>query len=141
VTDPKAIVDRVWQLMETKQLDKLGEIVDADVHFKMPGFEGRGIAALQELLRAYVTAFPDLAHVELHHVAAGDTIALELRVTGTHRGPMQAPRGSVPATGNKVVWESCDYVRVARGKILSWHVYHDTMPFLTALGLVAPPPA
>jgi hypothetical protein len=48
---------------------------------------------------------------------------------------MQTPAGTVPPTGKKVVWESCDYIRVKNGKLASWHVYHDPNRFLTALGL------
>jgi ketosteroid isomerase-like protein len=132
----KTTVDRVWQYMETKQLDRLAEVVAADCHFKMPGAEFRGLDALKQLLTGYLAAFPDLRHEVVHHVASADAIALELRVLGTHDGPMVTPQGTVPATGKKVVWESCDYVRLREGKIASWHVYHDSLPFLSALGLV-----
>jgi predicted ester cyclase len=88
------------------------------------------------MLTAYRAAFPDLRHRMLGHVEAGDTIAVELIAEGTHTGTMQTPQGPVPATGARVVWESCDYIRVRDGKLASWHVYHDTVPFLTALGLL-----
>jgi ketosteroid isomerase-like protein len=132
----KQIVDRVWEFMESHALDRLSEVVDPDCDFEMPGMSFKGEAALRQMLGAYLTAFPDLRHTVRHSVESGDTIALELDVTGTHTGPMQTPQGSVPATGKKVVWRSCDYVRVRGGKIASWHVYHDSVPFLTALGLL-----
>jgi ketosteroid isomerase-like protein len=78
-----------------------------------------------------------LRHHVRHVVEASDFVVLELEVTGTHTGPMQTPQGTVPATGKKVIWDSCDVVQVRGGKIASWHVYHDTMPMLTALGVVA----
>ena len=134
----KQLTDRFWNLFETNQLGEMSELIEADCHFKMPGMDLHGRAALLQMLTAYRTAFPDLRHTVLHHVEAGDTIAIELRVEGTHTGPMQMPQGSVPATGNKVVWESCDYVRLSNGKIGSWHVYHDSVPFLAALGLMPP---
>jgi predicted ester cyclase len=134
--EAKQIADRVWQIIESNQLDKLSEVMDADCHFKMPGMEFRGVGALKQALGAYLAAFPDLKHAVLHHVESGDTIALELNVTGTHTGPMVTPQGTIPATGKKVVWESCDYVRLKGGKIASWHVYHDSVPFMTALGLI-----
>ena len=132
----KTICDRVWEMMETGKLDQLGEVVDTDCDFKMPGMAFKGLEPLRQMLSAYRTAFPDLRHHVRHHVEAGDTIALELEVSGTHQGPMQTPKGVVPATGKKVVWDSCDYVRLRGGKIVAWHVYHDTVPFLTALGLL-----
>lgn len=134
--DARDLTDRFWAMFEAGTLDELGTLVDADVHFKMPGMEQRGLAALVQMLGAYRAAFPDMRHRVSHHVEAGDTIALELVVEGTHTGPMHTPRGVVPATGKKVVWDSCDYIRIRNGKVISWHVYHDTVPFLTALGLL-----
>jgi predicted ester cyclase len=136
MSDAKTVVDRVWQIMEAGKLEELSQVVGPDCHFKMPGMEFRGIDALRGMLTAYLAAFPDLKHEVRHHVQSGDTIALELLVTGTHRGPMAMPQGTVPATGKKVTWESCDYVRVSGGKVVSWHVYHDPMPFLAALGII-----
>jgi ketosteroid isomerase-like protein len=132
--EAKRLTDRVWQIIENNELDKLPEVVGPDCHFKMPGMEFRGVAPLKQALAAYLTAFPDLKHHVNHEIESGDTIAVELTATGTHTGPMQTPQGSVPATGKKVVWESCDYIQVKGGKMVSWHVYHDSMPFLTALG-------
>jgi steroid delta-isomerase-like uncharacterized protein len=139
MTQAKSIVDRLWQLFESDKIDELSALLAPDCHFKMPGMDLAGRAPMLQMLRGYRTAFPDLHHSVKHAVEAGDTIALELEVSGTHLGPMQTPQGSVPATGKKVVWESCDYVRVANGVIKSWHVYHDSVPFLTALGLMPQP--
>ena len=135
MTDAKQVVDQIWHIIESKQLDRLTEVVDRDCHFKMPGFEFRGADALRQMLEGYLTAFPDLRHTEQSFVASGDTVAIELHATGTHTGPMQTPRGTIPATGKRVLWDSCDYVRVRGGKIVSWHVYHDPTPVFAALGL------
>ncbi len=132
--DSKSVVDRVWKIIEANQLDRLAEVIDGDCHFKMPGMEFRGLPALQQMLGAYLTGFPDLRHAEQSAIASGDSVALELHVSGTHTGPMPTPRGVVAATGKKVVWESCDVVRTRAGKVVSWHVYHDPTPFYAALG-------
>jgi steroid delta-isomerase-like uncharacterized protein len=136
MTQNKQLTDRVWQLFENGQLDALESFIDADCHFKMPGMELRGRAALLDMLAGYRTAFPDLKHDVKSFVESGDSIALVLEVVGTHTGPMQTPAGTVQATGKRIVWESCDYIRVRNGKIASWHVFHDPTPFLTALGLL-----
>jgi ketosteroid isomerase-like protein len=135
MTQVKQVTDRFWQLFESNQLDALDALIDPDCHFKMPGMDLRGSAALRGMLAGYRVAFPDLRHHVKSHVESGDTIAIELEVTGTHTGPMQTPGGTVPATGKKIVWESCDYIRVRNGKVFSWHVYHDPAPFMAALGL------
>jgi predicted ester cyclase len=132
----KKITDTVWEIIETKQLAKLDDVIDADCDFKMPGMQFKGCEALRQMLGAYLTGFPDLRHHVRSFVESGDTIALELEVSGTHTGPMMTPAGTIPATGRKIVWDSCDYLRVRNGKVVSWHVYHDSLPFLTALGVI-----
>ena len=135
----KQTVDRVWELMESDRIDELTEVLADDLDFFMPGFNINGVAEMIEMLRAYKVGFPDLHHKTVDFIEQGDKIALELRVTGTHTGTLVGPLGEIPATGKEVVWESVDYVTVKDGKVQSWHVYHDTIPFLTQLGLMQVP--
>jgi ketosteroid isomerase-like protein len=137
MTEMRKLAERFWNALETNQLDELEPLLDPDCHFKMPGADFRGFAAMKPVLAAYVAAFPDMRHHVKHCVESGDTVALELEVTGTHTGPMQLPTGVVAPTGKKVVWESCDYIRARNGRIVSWHGYYDSVPFLAALGLIA----
>ena len=133
--DARRLTTEFWELFESGRLGDLSERMDADVHFKMPGFDNRGREALMGMLGAYREAFPDLKHNELSYIESGDSIAVELVAEATHTGPMHTPQGTVPATGKRVRWESCDIIRVKNGKIVSWHVYHDPSSFYAALGL------
>ncbi|HEX5502204.1 MAG TPA: ester cyclase [Thermomicrobiales bacterium] len=131
----KAVVDRLWAALEAQRLEELGAICSPDIAVTMPGgVRLRGVAALGQVLGAYLAAFPDLRHEVVDVVEAGDKIALELRVTGTHTGTLQTPNGPIPATGKPVAWESVDLVTVAGGKIASWHAYYDQLAFLAQLG-------
>jgi steroid delta-isomerase-like uncharacterized protein len=141
MTDIKRLTDRFWELFEKDRFDELSELVHPDCDFKMPNLALKGKEPLLQTLRAYREAFPDLRHTVRDHVASERTIALELVVEGTHRGPMATPQGVIAATGKRVVWDSCDFIRVSEGKVVSWHVYHDPLPFLAALGLVPSPGA
>jgi predicted ester cyclase len=101
----------------------------------MPGAEMRGRDGIMGLLMAYRVAFPDLSHDIQSFVENGDTVAVEVIVRGTHTGPMQTPQGTIPASGKRVTWDSCDYIKVRGGKLVSWHVYHDPASFYAALGV------
>src|SRR5690242_7994219 len=104
MSEIRTIVERVWGAMEKSQLGDLDGIISPDCHFKMPGFEMRGgPEVIKPLFAAYIAAFPDLKHTVQTAIESNGTIALELLVTGTHKGPMQTPQGTIPATGNKVV--------------------------------------
>jgi ketosteroid isomerase-like protein len=133
MTNAKQVTDKFWQLFEAGDLDAIEPLLDPDFSFKMPGAEMRGFAAMKAMLTGYRVAFPDLSHKVKHFVESGDTVALELDVKGTHTGPMITPAGPIPPSGKQVVWESCDYIRVRGGRILSWHVYHDSSALQAAL--------
>jgi ketosteroid isomerase-like protein len=135
MSDAKKTVEQFWARFESGNVAECAELIDADCHFKMPGMEMRDRNAILGMLTAYRTAFPDLRHQVTHAIESGDAVALELTVQGTHTGPMQTPAGTIPATGRKVTWDSCDYIRVRNGKVFSWHVYHDPSAFFAALGL------
>jgi predicted ester cyclase len=89
------------------------------------------------MLVGWRTAFPNLRHEVVDVVESGDTVAVELVVKGTHEGAMMMPDGNeIPATGREFVWESVEWIKLRDGKIASWRVYQDMVPFLTTLGLM-----
>jgi steroid delta-isomerase-like uncharacterized protein len=137
----REIVDRVWEAMESNDFDAFEQLADPDVVMRYGGMTLNGPAELRAFVEQYKAAFPDLHHELVDYVEAGDTVALELLVRGTHTGPLQTPQGEIPATGRPVVFESCDYVKVLDGKVASWHVYNDQLAFLVQLGLAADPAA
>jgi predicted ester cyclase len=134
----RELVDRAWSLMESKNLEGLGEVFSSEVEFVAPGLSLRGLGQVRPFLDSYFSAFPDLQHEIVASAEAGDTIALELRVRGTHRAALRTPKGDLPATGRAITWDSCDFIRVAGGKITSWQATWDQVAFLTQMGLLPP---
>jgi ketosteroid isomerase-like protein len=63
--------------------------------------------------QAFVTAFPDIKHEIRNTVEEGDTGAIEVRVSGTHSGPLASATGSIAPSGRGF---AIDYVDVARFK-------------------------
>ena len=132
----KDVVDRMWDAMEVRDLDGVVGATDPQLDFRMGPQRASGPAEFVPFLEAYLNAFSDFRHEVLDFVEAGDTVALELVVRGTHTGPLETPQGTIPATGREVVWESTDYVKVHDGRIVSWHVYTDGLAFMAQLGLL-----
>ena len=135
----KDLVDRVWDAMESHDLEAFDQLIAPAIDFTMGGEQAQGADQFRPFLEGYLRAFPDLRHEVVDHVESGETIALELIVRGTHTGPLQTPQGELPATGRGVIWHSVDYVKTSGGQIASWHVYTDNLAFLTQLGLVPAP--
>ena len=136
---PTAVIRLFWQTFSARDFDALvRDSVSPDCEFVMPGAQPlRGSAAIRGMFEAYARAFPDFTCEPVHAIESGDTYAAETRFSGTHEGVLRTPQGDIPPTGRRVTWQSADIVRVAAGKIVSWHVYHDTIPLLAQLG-VAP---
>ena len=126
----KKLVDQVWDAVESGDLTPLDRLLAADVQQTGPGWDLRGVDATKELLGAYLVAFPDMRHHVVSWAETGDTVALELRVIGTHTGPLQTPQGALAPTGRTITFRSCDMITVRDGRISSWHVYFDQMSFL-----------
>jgi len=138
----RTLVDQWWTSFEADRLDDAARLCQPDVETTLPGgMRLHGTETLTAVLATFREAFPDIRHEIVDTVEAGDKIAVELKVSGTHTGPFRTPQGDVPPTGRPVVWESVDVVTVRDGKIASWHTYFDQMAFLAQLGLVPEPVA
>jgi steroid delta-isomerase-like uncharacterized protein len=90
---------------------------------------------LIEAWRGWATAFPDSnATFEGAFVSAGKVV-LEITWRGKHIGPMQSPKGEIPATGKSIEMRACQIVEVEGGKAKSMRQYFDMMTMLQQLGL------
>ena len=95
------------------------------------GQEIRGRDAVKEMVRGYVTAFPDMRMTIEHMVGEGDLLAVHWRVVGTHDGPL----GDVPATGKKVDLRGHIIARFERGRVAEEFEVFDELAMLRQLGL------
>jgi predicted ester cyclase len=88
-------------------------------------------------VEVYARAFPDM-HRELYDVyASGDRIIVELSLNGTHKGPLELPAGTIPATGNKIQAPCCDVFLIEKGKVKSFHCYTAATILLGQLNVLA----
>lgn len=94
-----------------------------------------GSGPIVEGLREFTAAFPDW-RVEIDNlVAAGRTVVVEWRTTGTHEG---AFRGAAP-TGRRFERRGCAVAEVEGGKIVRYRDYYDRATMLDQLGLLHEP--
>lgn len=103
----------------------------------------RGRAAIRKDTAIFFRAFPDLGF-EIVTVIEKDekTGAGEVRMTGTHTGPLESPTGQeIPPTNKRMDLKAAVFARVNdRGEILEERRYYDVGTILRQLGL-APEPA
>jgi ketosteroid isomerase-like protein len=79
--------------------------------------QGRAMATS---LAGFTAAFPDIHRELLAVYATGDTVIAELRIQGTHLGPL----GELAPTGKKTDVPCCDVFRLKDGKVVAFHCYN-----------------
>jgi predicted ester cyclase len=105
------------------------------------GVKGSGTELINMLYSTWQDAFPDNQLRIVNIAEDGPTAVLEAVFEGTHTAPLNAPSGSIPATGKRV---SIPYVvvdRVEGGKFTLLALYFDQAELLTQLGLMPAPAA
>ncbi|GAA3934922.1 ester cyclase [Actinoplanes auranticolor] len=89
---------------------------------------------IPQALAGFAGVFPDV-HRELLEVhAAGDVVAVELRIQGTHLGSFPTPVGEIPPTGNRIDVPTADLWYLREGRIESFNCYNAANVLLAQLG-------
>ena len=103
--------------------------------FSIP-YTYRGPDELAKTVEVYAEAFPDM-HRELErmYVTTGDIVIVQLRLQGTHLGPLHMPSGVVPPTGKRMDAPCCDVFELVEGKIKRFDCYPSGTVIASQLGL------
>lgn len=81
--------------------------------------------------------FPDLQFRMVNLLSKGDTVAMELVLTGTNKGPLAGPAGTIPPTNKRFELSGVGFWRVNnRGLIVEERRYLDTATMMRQLGLM-----
>ena len=98
----------------------------------------RGRDAIRKDAASFFRAFPDI-RIELLSTIEKDerTGADEVRMTGTHTGPMEAPTGEeIPPTNKRIDVRGASFAKLNdRGEIVEERRYYDVGTILRQLGL------
>jgi steroid delta-isomerase-like uncharacterized protein len=116
----------------------IADLVTDDVVWEDPALvvPARGVAAVQEFMRAAWLAFPDLRFDETdhpHRTAGGDRVAWRWRMRATMTGPL-APPGFAP-TGRAMEIEGVDLWTMRDGRIARYRAFYDMSEVARQLGI------
>ena len=90
-----------------------------------------------ETWKGWAQAFPDSkCTFDRTHVAGNDTVVLELTWRGTHKGPLQTPTGSIPATNKTIDVRAVAVVEISGERAKSQRHYFDMATLLGQLGVL-----
>lgn len=111
---------------------KDGEFVDMS-----SGTRFRGPSELGKTVSVFSKAFPDM-HREIHLLyVVGDVVFVELTLQGTHKGPLELPIGTIPATGKTMNAPCCDVFRLVDGKVKLFNCYVESTVIFAQLGVLS----
>jgi steroid delta-isomerase-like uncharacterized protein len=106
----------------------MADLLTQDIVWEDPALPeaARGVAAVQDFMRAGWVAFPDLRFDETdhpHRSAEGDQVAWRWRMRGTMSGPLDPP-GFAP-TGRSMEVEGVDLWTMRDGRIARYRAFYD----------------
>ncbi len=137
MTSNLEIVREAYRLAEGSVLDGPGFralFTDDGTFNDMPnGMTFRG-DQIPLALAGFAGAFPDVHREVLGMHAAGDVVAVELRIQGTHLGAFPTPVGDIPPTGRRIDVPTADLWHLRDGKIQSFNCYNAANVLLAQLG-------
>ena len=99
-----------------------------------PGLYLRGRERVERYYGEWFAALPDLRVILAGLIAAGDQIAVEFTLQGTHLGPLL----DLPASGNRIGVRAVAMLQLLHGKIHEQRLYYDLATIKRQIA--APPP-
>lgn len=87
--------------------------------------------------QGWAKAFPDSKGTIHSAIASGNTVVIELTWKGTHTGPFQSAKGTVPASNKAFQVRACAVLEMAGDKAKLERHYFDMVTLLGQLGITA----
>jgi steroid delta-isomerase-like uncharacterized protein len=94
----------------------------------------RGVDDVLDTWKGWAAAFPDSRATLVSETGAGNTATVEMKWTGTHRGPLKADGREIPPSGKSIDVRACEVVEVAGDKVTSVRHYFDMATLLKQIG-------
>lgn len=139
---PVALAREMLAYVDAGDLAGLSDVMHDDVVLTFIGITVSGIGQTRELLQSLCDSIPDQVH-EIEDAVedrANGSVALQLRITGTHTGaPFPTTFGRIATTGRSLEWRAGSFVHTHDGKVSSWTVYVDQLAVLGAFGVAVAP--
>jgi len=137
MTTNEEIIRNLYKVAEVKDVPGFVTLFTEDGYFYDVSagqkYYGRDIGKTVDI---YSLAFPDM-HRELFNIyTSGDRVIVELSLNGTHKGPLELPAGTIPATGKEIHAPCCDVFQLVNGKVKSFHCYTAATILLGQLGVL-----
>lgn len=124
-----------FDALNAQDMDTVAQMISPDCDVWTPIGAFTGGEAYRDWMAPQFVAIPDFTHVLPGIIAeSGQSLAFEVRASGTHSGPLATPNGEIPASGRKIDMRGADLWQFEDGLISRYHLYFDSMEFFRQLG-------
>lgn len=129
------VVELYVDAYETGDTSRLDEIISPSfVDHSFPAFSG-GPEGVRRSITVLHQGFGNIEYAVEDCICAGDTAAIRVVTSATHIGTFSGK----PATGKRVTWSACDFIRVRDGQITELWSVQDTIALLGGIGVLPAP--
>jgi signal transduction histidine kinase/limonene-1,2-epoxide hydrolase len=127
----RSIVDRTYEVFNSRSFDQYRELLAEDVELVMSGIHVKGLAAVTDFVSVTAQVRPAMRiEPQLVFVETGDTIVTQVRMIDAP--PEGSPDDALVET------DACGLYRIEDGRIVIWRVYVDPVgEDLSSVALVA----
>lgn len=109
---------------------------DAVVHDPLYPQPLKGRDAIEQDMVELLRAFPDARFTVGQLLQDGETVAGEFTLGGTHLGPLAAPDGEIPPTGNSIKNNGAVFSKFnAAGEVIEERRYYDVAGLIAQIEL------
>ncbi len=130
-----SVVSRIWNEIWNKgALDVSDDVFTADYLGHLPIMTVHGPEEFKNLVRVYLTAFPDVHLTVEDTFTTGNRVCVRWISRGTHLGSMMG----IPPSGNKIEVMGISIFRMAGGKVAEEWEGFDTLGMMQQVGAVPP---
>jgi steroid delta-isomerase-like uncharacterized protein len=127
--------------MEAKDVNAFLALVSDDATYEM-NTEAKPMSGKKDakaFFMAFTKAFPDIKSSLSNSWGVGDFVVDEYVTTGTQKGALSGPSGTIPATGKKIEIHGAEVLLMKDGKMVKGWGYENHAEMMTELGLMKPP--
>jgi predicted ester cyclase len=114
------------------------DFIDHGMPGQVPGPEGVKQGAAKNAAE-HATAWGDLRYTLDELIAEGDKVVARGSWSGTHKGDVKTPFGTMPGTGKKATVQAIAIFRIADGKLAEQRGMFDDLSFYQQVGAIPTP--
>jgi ketosteroid isomerase-like protein len=139
------ILERHLHAIESGDYELLRDLLHPECELGLSGsaFVVRGpdnfIKVMRDQGEAIKAALKPVTYSIRDMVRTADAIVCESRLTGVFAEPLRTALATHEPTYQPVTIDGCEFVRLADGRVKSWHSYTDGLAAAVAFGIIKPP--